>query len=472
LLPGVFALALLVRILYVVSIRHAFFFDHLVTEPAFYDSWARAIVAGDAPVHLPFDEAPGFAYFVALIYAIAGHSLLAVAIVQAVLGALACAAIAAVAQRSGGTLAGWLAGAIAALFGPFIYFTGQLEPAALAVAATSLALVATPATGAPPRRFILAGCAWALAIVIRSELVVAVPFVVAHAWLTAGRRMAVRAALAPVALLTLSLAANTVASGHAVPLTTGAGVNLWLGNNPEADGVNPFVHGPLAAVVREVEAGTADPVERDRAFRARAQLSAGLLLKKLVWTFSSRELPNAADIHWQTEQSWVYHRPWFPLTFALLLPLALAGAINLGRRWRDQIVLLGPVAAALVACIAFFTCARFRLVMMPSLIVLTAWALEPLARSVRSPRQDPRRNARLALGVALGMIVSWPSYYDVAHFRIAQIDINTGELEAAAGHLESAEIHLLSGVRHDPTDAAAQRALERVRERRANAQPR
>ncbi len=463
----VFAVALLVRILYIVSIRHAFFFDHLVTEPAFYDGWARAIVAGDAPLHLPFDEAPGYAYFVALVYAIAGHSLLAVAIVQAVLGAGACAAIAAVASRLGGHRAGWLAGAIAALYGPFIYFTGQLEPAALAVCATSLALAATPGKVARPRRWILAGVAWALAIVLRSELALAVPFAIAHAWLTAGRRAAARAALAPGALLVLSLAANTITSGHPVVLTNGAGVNLWLGNHPEADGVNPFVHGQLAEVVQQVEASTTDPVERDRAFREHAELSAGLLVKKLVWTFSSRELPNAADIHWQTEQSWVYHRPWFPLPFALVLPLALAGAVLLGRTWRDHVVLVGPIASALAACVVFFTCARFRLVMIPSLIVLAACAVEPLARSVRFPRQDLRRSARLALGLALGVLVGWPSYYDVAHFRVAQIDINTGELEAAAGNLESAELHLRSGVEHDPSDRGAQRDLQRVIELRA-----
>ena len=471
-LLGVFAGALLARILYVVSIRHAFFFDHLVTEPAFYDGWARAIVAGQAPVHLPFDEAPGFAYFVALVYSIVGRSLLGVVLVQAVLGAGACAAIAAVAERVGGARAGWLAGGIAALYGPFIYFTGQLEPAALAVCATSLALAATPAPDARPRRWILAGAAWALALTIRTELVLALPFAAAQAWLTAGRRMAVRAALVPAALLVVSLAANTIASRHPVLLTNGAGINLWLGNNPDADGVNPFVHGRLAEVVREVEASTPDPVERDRAFRGHAQLSAALLLKKLVWSFSSRELPNAADIHWQTEQSWLYHRPWFPLPFALVLPLALAGAAGLGRRWREHLDLLGPVMAALAACVAFFTCARFRLVMMPSLIVLAACAIEPLARSVRFPRQDVRRSVQVALGLALGMILCWPSYYDVAHFRVAQIDINTGELEAAAGNLESAELHLRSGVEHDPTDLGAQRELQRVIERRAAAQMR
>jgi 4-amino-4-deoxy-L-arabinose transferase-like glycosyltransferase len=464
----VFAAALVVRVLYVVSIRGAYFFDHLVTEPDFYDGWANAIVSGDAPVHLPFDEAPGYAYFVALIYAIVGRSLLAVVLVQAVLGAAACAAIAQVARRLGGERAGWLAGGIAALYGPFIYFTGQLEPAALAVAATSLALAAMPDQDARPRRWILAGAAWAVALAIRSELALCVPFAIAHAWLSAGRRAAARVAAVPAVLLAVSLAANTAASGHPVLLTNGAGVNLWLGNNPDADGVNPFVHGRLGAVVNEVEASTTDPVERDRAFRTHAELSAGLLVKKLIWTFSSRELPNAADIHWQTEQSWLYHRPVFPLAFALVFPLACVGAVLLGRRWREHVVLLGPIAAALAACVVFFTNARFRLVMLPPLIVLAGFALEPLARAVRYPRRDLRHTLRVALGIALGILIAWPSYYDVAHFRVAQIDANTGDLEARAGHLDAAIMYLRSAVANDPDDVAARLELARVQQARGS----
>jgi 4-amino-4-deoxy-L-arabinose transferase-like glycosyltransferase len=462
----VFAAALLVRVLYVLSIRHAFFFDHLVTEPQFYDGWATAIVGGDAPVHLPFDEAPGDAYFVALIYAIVGQSVLAVALVQAVLGAGACAAIAQVARRIGGDRAAWLAGGIATLYGPFIYFTGQLEPATLAVCAASVALAAMPPADARPWRWIVAGALCALGIVIRTELAMVVPFAVAHAWLVAGRRAALKIAIVPAALIALSLGANVATSGHPVLLTNGAGVNLWLGNNPDADGVNPFVHGRLQAVVEDVEASSPDPVERDRAFRSHAELSAGLVVKKLVWTFSSRELPNAADIHWQTEQSWLWHRPWFPLAFALVLPLACAGAILLGRRWREHVVLLGPIAAALAACVVFFTNARFRLVMLPPLIVLAAVALEPLARAVRFPRQDVHRSVRIALGLVLGIAVAWPSYYGVAHFRVAEIDANTGDLEARAGHLDAAELYLRSAIEHDPDDVAARAELARVLERK------
>ena len=451
----VFGAALIVRVLYVLSIRDAVFFDHLQTEPAHYDAWARAIVAGAAPVHLPFDEAPAYPYFVALIYELGG-GVLAVCLVQAVLGAAACAAIAHVARALGGPRAGWVAGVLAAIYGPFIYFTGQLEPAALAVAAVAGALAVTPTSAdASPRGWWLAGAAWAVAIAIRSELVLAVPVVALHAWRVASPRAALRVSIVPASLVALSLAANVIASGHPVVLTTGSGVNLWLGNNPDADGVDPFIHGALADVVREVEASSPDPVERDAAFRAHAELSAPLLAKKLVWTFSRRELPNAADISWQTAQSWVFQPPVFPLGFAILLPLAVAGAFAAGRR-RDRIMLAGPVLAALAACVVMFTNARFRLVMMPSLIVFAGLAVEPLLHG-------PRR-ARLlaAAGLVLGAAVAWPGYYGVAHYRIAEIDFNTGSLEHAAGHLERAALYLRSGLSHQPNDPAALRELAEV----------
>lgn len=465
--PGwvMFAAALVVRILYVISIRDASFLDHLQTEPQHYDAWARAITLGQAPVHLPFDEAPAYPYFVALVYSICGTSVLAVACVQAVLGAAACAAIATVAGQLGGKRAAWIAGGLAAGYGPFIYFTGQLEPAVLAVAAASGALAAMPAWEGSTRRWSLAGAAWAAAIVVRSELVFAVPFVVAHAWLGAGRRAAVRVLAAPACLLAVALAGNAIASGHAVVLTTGAGVNLWLGNNPDADGVNPFVHGPLARVVAEVEAQSTDPVERDQAFRARAELDAGLLAKKLVWTFSRRELPNAADIPWQTAQSWVFQPPVFPLGFGLLLPLACIGALVPRARKRELLALAGPVAAAVASCVVFFTNARFRLPMMPSLLVLAGLAIEPALRALHRPRADLRVTVRVVAALAIGIAVAWPSYFDVAQFRVAQIDFNTGALEHEAGHLDRAAQYLRSGLARDPLDASAWVELALVRER-------
>jgi cytochrome c-type biogenesis protein CcmH/NrfG len=61
-------------------------------------------------------------------------------------------------------------------------------------------------------------------------------------------------------------------------------------------------------------------------------------------------------------------------------------------------------------------------------------------------------------------VIAWPNYYDVAHFRVPQIDVNTGQLELAAGHLESAALHLRSGLARDPDDASARLMLGRVLE--------
>jgi 4-amino-4-deoxy-L-arabinose transferase-like glycosyltransferase len=454
--------ALALRVAYLASIHGAIFFDHLQTEPAHYDAWARAIVAGEAPIALPFDEAPGYPYFVALIYAIVGPSPLAAAIVQALLGAAACVAIAIVAGRLAGARAAWIAGAIAACYGPLLYFTGQLEPAALATAAVAGALVATPFEDAPPRRWLYAGAVWAAAIVVRSELVLAIPALAVHAWWCGGRRSSLRAAAPAAGLVALSLAANAIASGHAVVLTTGSGVNLWLGNNPDADGVNPFVHGRLEAVARAVEAaGGGDAVAIDRGFRARAWrfvgddpgAAAALVVKKLAWTWTHRELPNAADIQWQTSKSWVFVPPWFPIGFGLVAPLAFAGAVLAGRAaWRRGFVIVAPIAVVVIACAVFFTNARFRLVMAPSLVVLAAIAIERVAGGAW---RDRKRIAIAGAVATIAACLAWLDLYGVARYRIPQIDANTGALEHAAGRLDAAERYLRSAVRGDPRDGGA-----------------
>ena len=416
---AVFAIAMLARAVYLLSIRHAPFFDHLVTEPARYDAWARDIVRGVAPVRPPFDEGPAYPYFVALVYAIAGHNVFAVTTLQALMDAGSCVLVAATAERMSGARAAWIAGVLAALYGPMIYFTGQLEPATMTVFVTSLALFLTPVRSATRLDWIVCGAMWAIAMLVRSEMILALPIVFFHAWRIERREALVATTAAPaIGLLVITLAINAASSGHAVLLTTGGGVNFWIGNNAHADGVNPFLEGgPMRQVAHEIERQTSDAVVADGLFRDRGlsfiahepARAFALFAKKALWLFSDRELPNAMDIERQERASFLFALPIFPLRFGMVFPLALAGIVTRGKKIPAH--LFAPIAIAFVVAVVFFTCARFRMVMSPALFVFAAFAFD-----------SKLLHWKKIVAAVLGAFLAFANIGDVRGYRIKEID--------------------------------------------------
>jgi hypothetical protein len=462
---ALFGVSLSLRLLYVLSVHTAYFFHHLQTEPLHYDEWATAILGGAAAPAWPLEQSPGYPYFVAAVYALCGRSVTAVALVQSVLDALTCVLIAMAARTWFGRRVGLIAGLLAAGYGPFIYFTGELLPATLMVFVTMVALVATlrasqMASRGALWRGALAGCLWDLAVVVRAETVLGWPLVWVHAWRRGGRQgmwqMAVPMGLLVAAFITI----NAVASHRLLLFTTSAGVNVWLGNNPDADGVNPFVFGPLQAVASTVRAEAKDPVDLSHRFMERALSfwytapgqAVRLAWKKFLWTWINRELPNTSDIDWQISQSWMFRWPLFPFGFGGVLPFAVAGALLLGRRWRELALLAVPPAIAVGTALLFFTNARFRLIMVPTLLILAAQALDQGSGVLRHWRHRQAEAGWLALGVSLGLLGAWGNFDNVRAYRIPQISVNTGVLEREAGDPRTAVRYLREGLEGDPYD--------------------
>src|SRR3954469_12369993 len=96
---GIFLLALSLRLLHVWQILRSPFFDVLLGDAHSYDEWARKIAAGEWVGRDVFYQAPLYPYFLGAIYATVGPSLLAVRVIQAVIGAASCALVALAAQR-------------------------------------------------------------------------------------------------------------------------------------------------------------------------------------------------------------------------------------------------------------------------------------------------------------------------------------------------------------------------------------
>jgi hypothetical protein len=257
------------------------------------------------------------------------------------------------------------------------------------------------------------------------------------------------------------VAFNAAGSGTFVLFTTSDGVNLWLGNNPHADGVNPFIYGALEPVAGAVRAQARTSVDADRMFRRYAVAfirdnpahALRLLGMKLLWTLTDRELPNTDDIEWVTGHSWLFWRPLFPLSFGIVLPFALAGAWLLGRQWCAHTALAGIFLTGLATGVVFFTNARFRLILVPTVLLLAGVALD---RARALARERTRRTLLgPALGLVTGAVLAWSNFFDVRAYRIPQISVNTGAMEREAGEFEPAVRHLRDGLAGDPYDAIA-----------------
>src|SRR6476660_2755273 len=130
-LVGVFAAALLVRLLHVWQIRRAPFFDVLIGDARGYDAWARRLAAGDWIGRDVFYQAPLYPYFLGVIYAVAGRSLLLVRLIQAVVGACSCVLLGVATRRFISPRAGLAAGLALALYAPAIFFDGLLQKSVL-----------------------------------------------------------------------------------------------------------------------------------------------------------------------------------------------------------------------------------------------------------------------------------------------------------------------------------------------------
>jgi len=118
--------ALVVRLAYLWSIRGTPLTDALLIDSETYDRMARLILAGKFHGEEVYAMNPLYPYFLAGVYTIFGASQFAVLVVQAVIDAGSCAMIAWLGWTFCGRATGVLAGVIAAVYGPLVFYCGAL----------------------------------------------------------------------------------------------------------------------------------------------------------------------------------------------------------------------------------------------------------------------------------------------------------------------------------------------------------
>ncbi|MBK7641932.1 MAG: glycosyltransferase family 39 protein [Planctomycetes bacterium] len=417
-LAAILLTAFALRVVYVLQSRANPFFAEPTMDAGYHLDWARALNEGREFQSGPFFRAPLYPWFLALCLRLCAGSLLAVRLVQAAIGTWSCWLAWRVGARTFGSRTGLVAAGIGALYWMLIYFDGELLLPVLEVPTTLLAVLGGLRWREQPsaRRALELGLALGVAAIVRPNILLFVPplgvWMLASSVATARWRSLALAALGlalPVAPITLY---NGLVGHDWTLISTQGGVNLWIGNNPQADGASAIVPGTRADwwggyqdAIQQAEARegralspsevSASYVSRVREFWSEHPLQAAHLMAwKLRLFVTDRELGNNQD-----ERFFALHfgpvLRWLPVGYGLLLPLALVGMLLCVRRWREWFPLYAFVPIYAASVVLFFVNARFRIPIVLPLSVFAAHALVQGAAALRA-----RRLGALSLGVA------------------------------------------------------------------------
>lgn len=227
-------------------------------------------------------------------------------------------------------------------------------------------------------------------------------------------------ALAPVTLR------NARVGGTLVPVCANFGVNLWTGHHEGADGTSAVPVGVRwdDLQLRCQQAGAGSAVASSRFLSAEAMRyildhpgrALAITVKKFAVMLSASEVRNNIGAAFLAQYEGVFMlRRWWP-GFWLVGPFALVGLWG-ARRWvRPGQVLWLYLAALFLSVLPFFANARFRMPLLPVLALWSAAGAVDLGRAWRdwrAGRVSPGAPGRLLVVLVLGALLVNVDWYDL-----------------------------------------------------------
>jgi tetratricopeptide (TPR) repeat protein len=468
----VFAAVFLFRLVVLIRLASSPLLLPSGSDMQFYDDWAKQILHGHWSDHRAFYGLPLYPFLVAFLYGIFGYGPFVPGFVQACLDAGTALLIYKITirlmirddanrSRNAAKLSGLLAAAGWCFFVPAEAYSVILMPTAGATFVFWLLVWLILRTDGPlslPRAF---ACGFLLGFAAMgvASILLLIPLFVAAIF---SRRTSLKPAAVTVGLLLAGVFTgaapcwihNTLVARDRVFLSAHGGINLWLGNNPEATGYPHFpgLHAGQGQMLRdsidqaETAAGRSlkrsevssywSGKARDYIFRNPGDWLK-LLARKIGNFWNAFEYDDLGVIVNLRE-----HRVLFPgLHFGLIAALGLAGAIFSWRPFPASRWVVAAIALQLAAILPVFVTERYRLPVIPGLLALAALGMQRFWDSCAKANWG---TAALQLGaIALsGLFVTIPrhdpSLWALEAYNAGRFALETNDLTAAEKHLQRA----------------------------------
>jgi len=474
----IFAFSLLIKVVYLFFMRNSPTFDSLTLDAFTHFNWAEQLVNNRFSDTHEFFRAPVYPYFLAFMLALIGKNFLLLHLAQFIIGSLSNVLVYKIAGRLFDKPTALLASFLCACSWILIYFEGEFLIPVLYIFWVLLLFYFL--TGPQPcalKNLVCASVVFVLALYTRPNILLFLPLLliwIGHQsrsveridWASTIRRIGVVCLIVAIGMSLFAIR-NRAVTGTIAWLPSQGGINFHIGNNLAANGReavsfpgqdtapppeelrdHPFVLDTvwLSYTRQALEESGRDLSQSEvSSYWLRKALSdirqdparwIGLMFRKTYYFLNATEIPSNQPL----TTYWNYYSG--PLkflqfnVFGVLLCLFVMDILINRRNWKRYLLVYAFMAAYAVSVILFFVTARFRIPLLPFLIMFASHALIYLFVNGKSLKTN-----QVMLYVAVAVVIlplSYSKRFDIDDTQASHFHYNLGAVHLANDDLPSA----------------------------------
>ena len=481
-------LAFLVRLVYLLELSGQPGFLAPMVDEKWHWEWAHEILQKSFWGEGAYFRAPLYPYFLAFLVKITESSIFWVRFLQIFLCCGTSFFLYRLANRLFDEKVALLCGLIYAFYGALVFYETMFLIPVLFLFFLVWGMYRTVAyrDSQSLKIWIATGLIFGLATISRPNVLLVIPFLMLWIYFTRSRltpfakkiKMPLALLAGVVIVITPVTIRNIIVTGDFILISSQGGVNLYLGNNPYANGLSmvmpeveldesitwrQFI--PLTKAAAEKEVGRELSDAEQSSFWTHRAIDfivnnpgkfLELMWKKTVYLLNGFENSDNTDIYYQRTKSHLFslllwESPLF-FPFGILLPLTLMGVYLRRNDFSKLLPLYIFIVAYSPTIVLFLVTARHRLPLLPFMIVIASAGLMGLVRGLKKIG-GRKLILSFAIFIVTALLVN-RTYYEEGFTNTFQIHFNNGIKYERLADYASAEREYLLADQYYPLSAA------------------
>lgn len=402
-------------------------------DELYHDTLAQQVASGQWIGTEPFFRAPLYIYLLALTYKIFGHSYFLPRLFQILIGSLSCVLIFFIAKKLFNQTVGILSGVVASFYAMLFFYDASLLTTGLEIFLdlALFALLILTAKKPKPLNWFFCGIVLGLSAIARPNILIFTPFILIWMLVEFKNRLLTKTIIkhwiilfigAFLVIIPVTLR-NYLVGKDFVLIAWNGGYNFYLGNNANATGwsaTSPEMDktwwGGYKDAISLAEEETGRSLKPSQIsdfwfkkgfdFILSQPLSwLKLMARKTVYFWKGYEISNNQNIYLYKDFSslldWLLGKYIIYFPFGLVSPLSILGLIVCLKDFRKYLLLYLFILSYSASIIIFFICSRYRMPVIPFLIMFSSFSLWWLFQKIKNKTIFP-----LVISLAILMILA------------------------------------------------------------------